>query len=87
MHELFTRKPQEISTDQHKNYCLGNESVKVVMPNKQSIVEFSDGQYQYKVPFAMYADFESLLEPIQGPSKDPSGPWTTITNNHVPSSW
>ena len=45
----------------------------------------------------MYADFESLLEPIgrtpgpcgaiQEPSKDPSGPWTTVTNNHIPSGW
>ena len=35
----------------------------------------------------MYADFESMLEPIQGASKDPSGPWTTVTNNHVPSGW
>ena len=35
----------------------------------------------------MYADFESLLEPIQEPSKNPSGPWTTVTNNHIPSCW
>ena len=35
----------------------------------------------------MYADFESLLEPIQEPSKDPSGPSTTITNNRIPSGW
>ena len=24
---------------------------------------------------------------IQGSSKDPSGPWTTVTNNHIPSGW
>ena len=45
----------------------------------------------------MYADFEPLLEPIwrspgpcgaiQEPSKDPSGPWTTVTSNHIPSGW
>ena len=57
------------------------------MPYKQSRVEFCDGQYQFKVPFAMYSDFESLLEPNQEPSKDPSGPWTTGINNHVPSGW
>ena len=43
--------------------------------------------YQFKVPFAMYADFESLLEPIQSSSKNRSGPWTTVTNNHIPSDW
>ena len=78
---------QEISRDKHRNYCLDNESVKVEMPHKKPIVEFCDGQYQFKVPFAMYADFESLLEPIEEPGKNPSGPWTTVTNNHIPSGW
>ena len=68
-------------------YCLDNESVKVEMPNKKLIVEFCDGQYQFKVPFIMYVDFKSLIEPIQEPSKSPSGPWTTVTNNHIPSGW
>ena len=68
-------------------YCLDNETVKVEMPHKKPIVEFCNGQYQFKVPFIMYADFESLLEPIQGSSKDPSGPWTTAINNYIPSGW
>ena len=78
---------QEISRDKHRNYCSDNESVKVEMPHKKPILEFCDGQYQFKVPLAMYADFESLLEPFQGSSKNPSGPWTTVTNNHIPSGW
>ena len=49
---------QEISRDKHR---IDNESVKVEMPHKKPIVEFCDGQYQFKVPFAMYADFESLF--------------------------
>ena len=73
--------------DEHMKYCLNNESVKAEMPHKRPIVEFCDGQYQFKVPFIMYADFESLLEPIQGFSKSPSGPWTTPINNHIPSGW
>ena len=78
---------QEISRDKHRNYCSDKESVKVEMPHKKPILEFCDGQYQFKVPLAMYADFESLLEPFQGSSKNPSGPWTTVTNNHIPSGW
>ena len=84
---------QEISRDEHMRYCLDNETVKVEMPHKKPIVEFCNGQCQFKVPVIMYSDFESLLEPIrccgavQEPSKDPSGPWTTITNNHIPSGW
>ena len=42
------------------------------MPVKEPTVEYSDGQHQFKVPFMMYADFESILEPIQGASNDPS---------------
>ena len=78
---------QKIPRDEHMKYCLDNESVKVEMPHIKPIVEFCDGQHQFKVPFIMYADFESLLEPIQEPSKNPSGNWTTVTNNHIPSGW
>ena len=59
--------PQEISREEHRNYCLDNEVVKVEMPHKQAREEFCDGQYQLKVPFIIYVDFESILEPIQGP--------------------
>ena len=78
---------QKIPRDEHMRYYLDNESVKVEMSHKKPIVEFCDGQYQFKVPFIMYSDFESLLEPIQGSNKNPSGPWATVTNNHIPSGW
>ena len=52
-------------------YCKSNKAVKIETPIKKPIVEYSDGQYQFKVPFMMYADFESILEPIQGASNDP----------------
>ena len=84
LHQLFQ---QEISREKHRNYCLDNESVKVEMSHMKPIVEFCDGQYQFKVPFIMYTDFESLLGPIQEPSKNRSGPWTTAINNHIPSGW
>ena len=63
---------QEMGRDEHRNYCLNDESVKVEMPHKKQRVGFCDGQFQFKVPFIMYADFESLLEPIQGPENDES---------------
>ena len=40
-----------------------------------------------KVPFVMYADFESILEPIQGVSNDPEQSSTRGVNIHKPSSW
>ena len=53
------------SRDDHYSYCRSNESVRIEMPTKNPIVEYSNGQHQFKVPFTMYPDFESILEPIQ----------------------
>ena len=75
---------QELSRDRHQAYCENNESVKVQMPIKGSKVEFFDGQSQFRVPFMMYADFESILEPIQGPSPDPAQPLQQIPTNTFP---
>ena len=70
---------QESSRDKHQVYCENNESVRVEMPKQGSTVEFKDGQNQFKVPFIMYADFESILEPM-GPvepgSPNPNQPYT-----------
>ena len=57
------------------------------MPNRKPIVEYSDGQYQFKVSFMMYADFESILEPIQGASNNPNVSSTRGVNIHTPSGW
>ena len=78
---------EERSRDKHIAYCINKDSVKVEMPHKNPIVRCSDGQYQFKVPYIMYADFESILEPIQGPENDPRISSTRSINNHVPSAW
>ena len=57
------------------------------MPHKRPIVEYSDGQYQFKVLFITYADFESILEPIQGPGNNPRISTTRGINVHIPSGW
>ena len=78
---------REISRDEHLDYCINNESVKVEMPHKKLIVQYSDGQFQFKVPFIMYADFKSILELIQGLGNDPVISSSRGVNNHVPSGW
>ena len=55
------------------------------MPTKRPIVEYSNGQHQFKVPFVMYADFESILEPIQGAINNPNVSSTRGVNVHTPS--
>ena len=79
---------QELSRDQHQVYCEDNESVRVEMPKQGSMVEFKDGQNQFKVPFIMYADFESILEPMDPVELgSPSQPYTNEVNQHTPSGW
>ena len=75
------------SRDEHYVYCRSNEAVRIEMPNKKPIVKYSDGQYQFKVPFMMYADFESILEPIQEASNVPNVSSTREVNIHTPSGW
>ena len=60
------------------------------MPKQGSTVEFKDGQNQFRVLFLMYADFESILEPMdtQGSgSPNPNQPYTNEVNQHTPSGW
>ena len=81
---------QESSRDQHQVYCENNESVRVEMPKQGSTVEFKDGQNQFRVPFIMYADFESIIEPmdpVKPGSPNPSQPYTNEVNQHTPSGW
>ena len=78
---------QESSRDEHYGYCINNKTVRVEMPSKGSIIEFYDGQNQFKVPFMIYADFEVILKPIQDLSPDPSKPYTKEVNQHIPSGY
>ena len=78
---------EQKSRDEHYVYCRTNEAVRIEMPKKKPIAEYSDGQYQFKVPFMMYADFESILEPIQGASNNPNISSTRGVNMYTPSGW
>ena len=81
---------QESSRYQHQAYCEDNVSVRVEMPKQCSTIEFKDGQNQFKVPFIMYADFESILElmgPVEPGFPNPNKPYTNKVNQHTPSGW
>ena len=58
------------------------------MPKRGSTVEFKDGQNQFKVPYIMYADFESIIEPMGTVEpRSPNQPYTNEVNQHTPSGW
>ena len=57
------------------------------MPIKDPIVKYTDGQYQFKVPFVIYADFESIIVPVSSAPNNPDKSSTRRINVHEPSGW
>ena len=84
--------------DRYYEYCSSNGRVKVNMPTeKEKWLKFHDGQYQFKVPFMLYADFESILKPVDEQYRDrmdatkterkDKASHTEKINTHIPSGW
>ena len=78
--------PSEAVKNKHLNYCLDNEAVRIEMPTENPIVKFHSGQYQFEVPFVMYADFEAILQNVEEETNlDSQNPYTRKINHHIPS--
>ena len=64
---------------------------------KEKWLKFHDGQYQFKVPFMLYADFESILKPIDEwyrdkmntmkAEREAKASYAEKINTHVLSGW
>ena len=57
------------------------------MPKKGSVVKFKNYRNSEMVPFVIYADIESLLEPIQSCGPNPGGSYTKKFQKHKPISF
>ena len=75
------------SLDKHKEYCYNNECVKISMPPPNTFLRFKNFRYSEKVPFAIYADFESLLKPMDNCDPDPNRSYTKKYQKHEPISF
>ena len=75
------------SLDKHKEYCYNNECVKIVMPPPNTFLRFKNFRYSEKAPFAIYADFESLIKPIYNCDPDPNHSYTKKYQKHEPISF
>ena len=64
---------------------------------EEKLLKFHDGQYQFKVPFMLYTDFESILKPVDERYRDKmntvkagkkgKAPYTEKINTHVLLGW
>ena len=62
--------------NKHKEYCYNNECVKIVMPKPCTYLRFKNFLHSEKAPFAIYADFESLIKPLHNCDPDPNKSYT-----------
>ena len=75
------------SLNNHKEYCYNNECVKINMPPTGSFLEFKNFVHSEKAPFAIYADFESLIKPLDVCDPDPEKSYTKKCSKHKPISF
>ena len=71
----------------HKEYCYENESVKILMPQQGTYLRFKNFLHSEKAPFAIYADFESLIKPMDNCDPDPNKSYTKKYQKHEPISF
>ena len=79
------KTPKALET--HKNYCYENESVKINMPPPGTFLRFKNFLHSEKAPFAVYADFESLIKPMDNCNPDPNKSYTKKYQKHEPISF
>ena len=73
--------------EKHKEYCSEEESVKINMPAPDSFIKFKNYLYSERAPFAIYADFESILKPLDTCEPNPNKSYTHKYNKHEPVSF
>ena len=75
------------SLNKHKEYCYNNECVKIEMPPPGTFLRFKNFLHSEKAPFAIYADFESLIKPMDNCDPDPNKSYTKKYQKHKPTSF
>ena len=68
-----------------QKYCNEYEAVKIELPEKGTMFMFE--HRSEKVPFIVFADFESYIKPMQSCDPNPEGSYTKQYQNHEPSSF
>lgn len=76
----------KIKYNRHIEECSKNKPVKFIEP-KEDYVYFKNSQRSQKVPYAIYADFESIIKKYISASNDPNKSWTEKNGKHIASSF
>ena len=71
----------------HEEYCRDNEAVRVKMPGKGTVLSFAHHSRKMRHPFVIYADFESIIKPIDITQPNDKESYTNKLQMHKPSSF
>ena len=77
----------EQALSNHDEYCSKHDAQKIEMPKPGSILKFKNYFKSMRVPFIIYADFESFIKTIDTCMNDPSESYTKQYQKHIPSSF
>ena len=78
---------EEEKLEKHKEYCSEEESIKINMPSPDTYIKFKNFLYSERAPFAIYADFESIVKPLDTCEPDPNKSYTLKYQKHEPVSF
>ena len=71
--------------ERHKEYCDNVDFCRPLYPKPGSVVRFKNYERTKNLAFAVYADFECFVQPLDTVDKDLSSSFTTRYQSHVPS--
>ena len=71
----------------HMEYCSNHKAVGVRMPKKGTMLDFKNHCRKMRVPFVVYADFESFIEPVSTCSQSDDESYTQQYQKHTPCSY
>ena len=73
--------------DKHKEYCSENKCIKINMPPPGTFIKFKNFLHSERAPFVVYADFESIVKPLESCEPDPNKSYTLKYQKHEPVSF
>jgi len=80
----------EALLESHRNDCqgIGEKPQRTIMPEEgKNILKFTNHHKQMRMPFIIYADFESLNIPVEGCADNPQKSYTHQIAKQVPCSY
>ncbi|XP_065662849.1 uncharacterized protein LOC136085468 [Hydra vulgaris] len=77
----------EEALSNHKLYCNTHDSVRIELPQQGSTMQFNQYNKSMRIPFVIYADFESFIKPINTCTPNPNESYTKKYQKHLPSSF